>query len=52
MMRPSSPNIPNRLTPGLVVDEFRERNRHRNFGLTIKRSFGVGGNGGGVAQPD
>ncbi|MGI8706214.1 MAG: TonB-dependent receptor plug domain-containing protein [Sphingomicrobium sp.] len=42
--------IPNRLTPQLVVNEFRERNRHLNFGLTIKRSFGSGGNGGGVAQ--
>ncbi len=38
---------PNRLTPELVVDEFRERNRHLNLGLTVKRSFG----GGATAQP-
>ncbi|MFP5330653.1 MAG: hypothetical protein ACLGHC_11040, partial [Alphaproteobacteria bacterium] len=36
--------LPNRLTPQFVFNEFRERNRHVNFGLTIKRSFG-GGNG-------
>jgi len=40
--------LPNRLTPEFVFNEFRERNRHVNFGLTIKRSFG-GGNGGGKA---
>lgn len=34
---------PNRLTPEFVYNEFRERNRHLNFGLTIKRSFGGGG---------
>ena len=39
-------SIPNRLTPEFVIDEFRERNRHLNFGLTVKRSFG-----GGAAQP-
>jgi len=33
---------PNRLTPEEVLNEFRERNRHLNFGLTIKRSFGGG----------
>ena len=43
---------PNRATPTLVIDEFRERNRHLNFGLTLKQTFGGGrGNGGGVAQP-
>ena len=31
---------PNRLTPEFVFNEFRERNRHLNIGLTIKRSFG------------
>lgn len=41
--------IPNRDEPSLIIDEFRERNRHRAFGLTLKQSFG---GGGGVAQPD
>jgi hypothetical protein len=40
--------VPDRATPGLVFNEFRERNRHLNFGLTIKRSFG-GGNGAPAA---
>lgn len=40
--------VPDRATPGLVFNEFRERNRHLNFGLTIKRSFG-GGNGAAAA---
>jgi len=41
---------PNRAQPDLVIDEFRERNRHLNFGLTLKQTFGGGnGNGGGVA---
>ena len=40
---------PNRATPTQVIDEFRERNRHLNFGLTLKQTFGGGGNGGGVA---
>jgi len=31
---------PNRLAPEEVTNELRERNRHINFGLTIKRSFG------------
>ena len=30
-----------------TINEFRERNRHINFGLTVKQSFG---GGGGVAQ--
>ena len=42
---------PNRANPTFVIDEFRERNRHLNFGLTLKQSFGGGGNGSGVAQP-
>ena len=35
-------SIPNRLAPDFVIDEFRERDRHFNFGLTVKRSFGGG----------
>jgi hypothetical protein len=42
---------PNRADPEIAIDEFRERNRHLNFGLTLKQSFGGGGSGGGVAQP-
>ena len=45
---------PNRADTDFVIDEFRERNRHLNFGLTLKQSFGGGGGGGngaGVAQP-
>ena len=45
-MRDRLISIPNRLNPTFVIEEFRERNRHLNFGLTIKRSFG-----GGTAQP-
>ena len=36
-------SIPNRLNPDFVINEYRERNRHLNFGLTLKRSFGGGG---------
>jgi hypothetical protein len=32
--------FPNRLTTKERLDEIRERNRHLNFGLTLKRSFG------------
>jgi hypothetical protein len=32
--------FPNRATPELVIDEFRERNRHLSFGLTLKQAFG------------
>jgi hypothetical protein len=35
--------IPNRLDPDFEVNEFRERNRHLNFGLTVKRTFGGSG---------
>ena len=43
---------PNRANTDFAIDEFRERNRHLNFGLTLKQTFGGGrGNGGGVAQP-
>lgn len=42
---------PNRAQPNTVINEFRERNRHLNFGLTLRQTFGGGGgNGGGVAQ--
>ena len=41
--------IPNRATPTLILNEFRERNRHLNFGLTLKQTFGGSGNSGGVA---
>jgi hypothetical protein len=44
--------VPNRADTDFGIDEFRERNRHLNFGLTLKQSFG-GGSGrssGGVAQ--
>ncbi|HET7605826.1 MAG TPA: TonB-dependent receptor plug domain-containing protein [Sphingomicrobium sp.] len=33
---------PNRAQPLFVFDEVRERNRHRSFGITLKRSFGSG----------
>jgi hypothetical protein len=36
---------PNRAQPLFVFDEVRERNRHRSFGITLKRSFGSGGGG-------
>lgn len=31
---------PNRATPEEIRDEHRERNQHRKFGITIKRTFG------------
>jgi hypothetical protein len=40
---------PNRFQPESRINEFRERNRHLNFGLTLKQSFGGGGGSGGVA---
>lgn len=43
---------PNRAEADTVIEEMRERNRHRSFGLTLKQSFGGGGSGGGVANPD
>jgi hypothetical protein len=39
----------NRADTDFTINEFRERNRHLNFGLTLKQSFGGGGSGG-VAQ--
>lgn len=38
---------PNRADPDLIMNEFRERNRHLNFGLTLKQTFG-----GGAAKPN
>ena len=35
-------SIPTAPTPDRSIDEFRERNRHRSFGLTLKQSFGGG----------
>jgi len=34
--------IPNRAQPELMINEFRERNRHLNFGITLKQTFGAG----------
>jgi hypothetical protein len=42
--------IPNRLNTDFAINEFRERDRHHDFGLTLKRSFGRGAAAGG-AQP-
>jgi hypothetical protein len=33
---------PNRAEPDDVFDEFRDRNRHRSFQITLKQSFGGG----------
>ena len=43
---------PNRADPEGIIDELRERNRHRSFGLTLKQSFGGSGSGSGVAKPN
>jgi hypothetical protein len=43
---------PNRADVDEVIDELRERNRHRSFGLTLKQSFGGSGSGTGVAKPN
>lgn len=40
---------PNRAQPDFRFDEFRDRNRHPSFGLTLKQSFG-GGRGTKVAK--
>lgn len=40
---------PNRFQPDFRINEFRERNRHLNFGLTLKQSFGGNGASSGVA---
>ena len=34
--------FPNRADPELIINEFRERDRHMDFGLTIKQTFGGG----------
>ena len=34
---------PNRADPDFVFDEFRDRNRHRSFQITLKQSFGGAG---------
>lgn len=39
----------NRADTDFMINEFRERNRHLNFGLTLKQSFGGSGTSG-VAQ--
>jgi hypothetical protein len=36
----------NRADTDFTINEFRERNRHLNFGLTLKQSFGGGGSSG------
>ena len=43
---------PNRADPEGIIDELRERNRHRSFGLTLKQSFGGSVSGSGVAKPN
>jgi hypothetical protein len=35
--------FPNRADPELALDEFRERDRHYTFGITLKQTFGSGG---------
>ena len=32
--------LPNRAQPALVLNEIRERDRHPNFQITLKQSFG------------
>ncbi len=45
--------IPNRAAADpFVINEFRERNRHLNLGLTIKRTFGGGAQNPGAATPN
>ncbi|WP_205481757.1 outer membrane beta-barrel protein [Sphingomonas arenae] len=41
---------PNRTTPDPDEREFRDRNYHRVFGLTVRRSFGGANGGGGGAK--
>jgi len=35
--------FPNRATPDLALDEFRERSRHITLGITLKQTFGGAG---------
>ena len=42
---------PDRAHPNTITDEFRERNRHLNFGLTLKQTFGGSGGGSDGVAP-
>ncbi len=42
---------PNRAFPESRINEFRERNRHLNFGLTLKQSFGGNASGSNGVAP-
>ena len=41
--------IPNRAAPATILDEFRDRDRHPSFMVTLKQSFG-GASGKRVAS--
>lgn len=41
--------IPHRAEPDFALREVRERSRHLDFGLTVKRSFGKAGSGAGAS---
>jgi hypothetical protein len=41
---------PNRLFPDQIFEEFRDRDRHRSFGFTLKQSFGGAASGTEVAK--
>lgn len=41
-------SYPNRAMPDLLLDEYRERNRHLSIGLSLKQSFGGSGGGAGA----
>ncbi len=43
-------SIPNRLAPVFEFSEFRDRDRHFDVGLTVKRSFGGSSKNSGLAQ--
>jgi hypothetical protein len=38
--------FPDRANPDSIINEFRERNRHLNFGLTLKQGFGSSSSAG------
>jgi hypothetical protein len=38
--------FPDRANPDSIINEFRERNRHLNFGLTLKQGFGSSSSSG------
>lgn len=44
--------LPNRSFDGPDIREYRERNNHQQFQLTVKRTFGSGGGGGAAATPN